>query len=387
VVTHTSDYFDLLAKMARDFAATGKAYMDDTDLEVMRAERGEMIDSKRRISSVDENLARFDEMLQGTAEGKRWCLRAKIDMKSVNGCMRDPVLFRCNDTPHHRTGTRYKAYPTYDFACPIIDSLEGVTHALRTSEYADRAEQFAWLQDAMELRKVRIQEYSRLNFVFTLLSKRKLAWFADNGHVEGWFDPRFPTVQGILRRGMTVPALREFILEQGASKRVCDMEWDKFWATNKQHIDPVAHRFTAIVGARARLALRAGDGVPAEPEARAVALHPKNASAGTKAAWFGPRLMLEAADASLLKVGEEITLMKWGNAIVSAISTGADGVLDVVADLHLAGDFKKTERKLTWIADGVAAAPGVPLRLDEFDFLITKRAWKIERDARGGFTC
>ena len=327
-----------------------------------------MIESKRRDASVEDNLARFDEMLRGTAEGARWCLRAKIDMRSPNGTMRDPVLFRCNDTPHHRTGTRFKAYPTYDFACPIIDSLEGVTHALRTSEYADRLEQYNWLQAAMALRRVRIHEFSRLNFVFTLLSKRKLAWFADNGHVDGWFDPRFPTVQGVLRRGLVLPALREFILSQGASKRILDMEWDKFWSTNKKHIDPVAPRFTALTGARARLTLVGGDGLPAAAEARAVPLHPKNAAVGDKAAWFGPALELEAADAAAIAVGEEVTLMKWGNAVVRAIARGADGALELTAELNLAGDFKKTEKKLTWLA----AATPVPLRLDDFDYLITK---------------
>jgi glutamyl-tRNA synthetase len=142
---------------------------------------------------------------------------------------------------------KYKAYPTYDFACPIVDSVEGVTHCLRTSEYHDRNAQYEWVLKACKLKHhPHIWDYSRLSFVYTLLSKRKLQWFVDAGLVEGWNDPRFPTVQGMIRRGLTVPALREFILSQGASKAITTQEWDKLWTINKYHLDPVVPRYTAI---------------------------------------------------------------------------------------------------------------------------------------------
>lgn len=155
--------------------------------------------SARRELSPEESLAKFAEMATGSDEGKRWCIRAKMSVDDPNKALRDPVIYRVNDLPHHRTGTKYKIYPTYDFACPVVDSIEGVTHALRTNEYRDRNPQYQWMLDAVGLRKVDVWDFGRLAFVYTLLSKRKLKWFVENGYVSGWDDPRFPTVRGASR--------------------------------------------------------------------------------------------------------------------------------------------------------------------------------------------
>ena len=138
MVTYTSDYFEVTLGYAKWMISEGLAFMDDTPQEQMKIERANFEDSKNRNLSPEENLKLFDIMCSGSPEGANYCLRAKIDMKSKNGTMRDPVLYRQNLTPHHRSGTKYKAYPTYDLACPIVDSIEGVTHALRTTEYDDR---------------------------------------------------------------------------------------------------------------------------------------------------------------------------------------------------------------------------------------------------------
>ena len=162
----------------------------------MRKERMDGIASKRRDTPVDENVRLFIEMKAYSEEGQRYCVRAKISVDSKNKALRDPVIYRCNATPHHRTGSKYKVYPTYDFACPVVDSMEGVTHALRTLEYKDRDAQYAWMLKALNMRPVKVVGFSRMNFVKTVLSKRKLQWFVDNGYVSGWDDPRFPTVRG-----------------------------------------------------------------------------------------------------------------------------------------------------------------------------------------------
>ena len=207
-ITHTSDYFQELHDFCVQIIKSGKAYADNTPQEQLRDERMNKVDSKNRNNDIDENLRHFEEMKTGSSEGQKWYIRAKINMQDNNGAMRDPVIYRCSPEPHHRTGSTWKIYPTYDFACPLIDSHEGVTHALRTTEYNDRDAQYQWMLKALEVRHVYNWNFSRMSFIRTFLSKRKLTKLVDSGAVWGWDDPRFPTVRGIRRRGMTVPALR-----------------------------------------------------------------------------------------------------------------------------------------------------------------------------------
>lgn len=301
-------------------------------------------------------------------------------MKAVNTAMRDPALFRVIDLPHARTGDRFKVYPLYDFACPIVDSVEGVSVSMRTIEYRNRNEQFHWIQDALGLRKVPIYDFARLNFKYTEMSKRKLQYFVDNHIADSWFDPRFPTVQGMMRRGLTVPALRAFILEQGPSRNITVQEWDKIWAKNKQVIDPIAPRYTAVE-TRLPVLVTLTDG-PKSPYSAVVPRHRKNPDVGDKLFEFSSQVLIEQCDAELLKVGDEVTLMGWGNIIIDKVdsdatrlipsaaqfSKGAKGtksetpsmvptITNVTAHMHLEGDFKKTKLKLTWLS---CASAGIP---------------------------
>ncbi|KAM9764785.1 bifunctional glutamate/proline--tRNA ligase isoform 1-T1 [Menidia menidia] len=366
--TYTSDHFPIIMKMAEQLLQEGKAYIDDTPPEQMKQEREQRVESRCRSNTVEQNMKMWAEMKAGTELGQTCCMRAKIDMASNNGCMRDPTLYRCKNAPHPRTGSNYNVYPTYDFACPIVDSLEGVTHALRTTEYHDRDDQFYWIIDALRLRKPYIWEYARLNLNNTVLSKRKLTWFVDQGYVDGWDDPRFPTVRGVLRRGMTVEGLKQFIAAQGGSRSVVNMEWDKIWAFNKKVIDPVAPRYTALSSSYV-----VPVSVPeAKEEMKEVAKHPKNPEVGMKEVWYGPRVMVEGADAETLSVGEVVTFINWGNLIITKINKGADGkIASMEARLNLDNkDYKKTT-KITWLADA-NGGPLLPAICVNYQPLISK---------------
>lgn len=363
-ITYSSDYFDEMYELCIQLIKDEKAYCDDTPTEKMREERMEGIPSIRRTRSVEENLQIFmEEMKNGTEEGLKNCVRAKIDYKALNKTLRDPVIYRCNMTPHHRTGTTWKMYPTYDFCVPIVDAIEGVTHALRTIEYRDRNAQYDWMLNALKLRKVHIWDFARVNFVRTLLSKRKLQWMVDKNIVSSWDDPRFPTVRGVRRRGMTVEGLRNFVLSQGPSRNVINLEWNLIWSFNKKVIDPISPRHTAIVNPV--LFHLEGPDVPQTPRLEMRLKHKKNPSIGEKKVIYYKNILIDREDADLVMDGEELTLMDWGNAIVT--KKNEDGSL--VGRLNLEGDFKKTKLKLTWLAD---TNDIVNVDLVDFDHLISK---------------
>jgi len=346
VVTFTSDYFQCIRGYAERLINEGLAFMDDTPQEKMQKERMDRLESVHRGQSVSDAMEKFKLMCSGKPEGSVWCLRARIDMSSVNGTMRDPVLYRQNvASPHHRSGTKYSAYPTYDLACPIVDSVEGVTHALRTTEYEDRNEQYAWIQARLGLRRVRIHSFARMSFVHTVLSKRKLTWFVEKGHVTGWDDPRMPTVRGVVRRGIDIPALRAFICSQGASRRIVNMEWNKFWSENKKRIDEYSLRYMAIDETK-HVKMTVTNGPDrADYEYLSADFHPKDPSLGKRLVRICKEVLLEAVDAESLVVGEDIVLMRWG---VVNVTKAADG--EIEGTFVPGGDFKKAKKKLSWIA-------------------------------------
>jgi bifunctional glutamyl/prolyl-tRNA synthetase len=373
--THTSDYFDLMLDFCEKLMKEEKAYVDETEPELMKQEREQRVDSKNRSNSVEKNFKMWEEMKRGTECGQKCCVRAKIDMNSANGCLRDPTIYRCKNEPHPKTGTKYKVYPTYDFACPIVDSIEDVTHCLRTTEYHDRDDQYYWFIEALGLRKPYIWEYSRLNMMNTVLSKRRLTWFVEQGLVDGWDDARFPTVRGVLRRGMTVEGLKQFIIAQGSSRSVVLMEWDKIWSFNKKVIDPVAPRYTALEAEGTVPVLVNG----ANLEPLTVAKHPKNDTIGTKTVWVGPRILIDGVDAGTLKEGENTTFINWGNLLIRKINRADGKIVSVEAEPNLSDKDYKNTVKITWLAE-TEKAPFVPCICVYFDHIISKSVLGKDED-------
>jgi glutaminyl-tRNA synthetase len=218
-----SDYFEQLYDWAEHLIRTGKAYVDDLSPEEIRAHRGTLTepgtDSPYRERPAEESLDLFRRMRAGEfPEGER-VLRAKIDMASGNINLRDPVLYRILHAPHPRTGTNWCIYPTYDFAHGQSDAIEGVTHSLCTLEFEDHRPLYDWLIENLPVPSRPYQyEFARLNLTYTVLSKRRLIQLVRDGHVEGWDDPRMPTLCGLKRRGVPAAALRDFAGRIGIAK-------------------------------------------------------------------------------------------------------------------------------------------------------------------------
>jgi len=338
----------------------------------MQYERDKGIESKNRNLQLSENLLTWQKMLIG--QENLYCVRAKINMQDKRKCLRDPVIYRFSNIPHSRTNTKYKIYPLYDFACPIVDSIEGVTHAMRTNEYNDRYLLYDWILENTGLRKVELHSFSRLNFVNTVMSKRKLQILVDNNYVNGWDDPRLPTIQGLMRRGLRAEAIKDFMLEHGPSKNTTLMEWDKLWSINAKHIDKTAPRFTAISKENS-IIIKIQNFYSIKDYSEKVNLHPKNPSLGQKIIYKTAQIIIEKDDANLLKIGEKITLIKWGNFLIKEISKN-----EIICEfLPLDQDFKNT-KKITWLPNNISNEKhsNLECELIEFDNILSQQ--KLESD-------
>ena len=222
---YASDYFEKLYEFAVQLIKNGKAYVDDSNAEEIRAMRGTLTEAGKespyRNRSVEENLALFEAMKQGEfADGEK-VLRAKIDMASPNINMRDPVIYRIAHATHHRTGDAWCIYPMYDFAHPLSDAIEGITHSICTLEFEDHRPLYDWCLESLGFdvnTRPRQIEFARLHLTNTVTSKRKLRQLVEEGYVAGWDDPRMPTISGLRRRGYTPAALRNFCSEVGVAK-------------------------------------------------------------------------------------------------------------------------------------------------------------------------
>jgi len=220
---YASDYFDKLYEYALQLIRHGKAYVCSLSAQEIREYRGTLTapgkDSPNRTRSVEENLDLFERMRAGEFEDGSHVLRAKIDMGSPNLNMRDPVIYRIVRATHHRTGDKWCIYPMYDFAHGLSDSIEGITHSICTVEFEDHRPLYDWFLDQLNVHHPQQIEFARLNLSYTLMSKRKLLKLVEQGHVNGWDDPRMPTLSGLRRRGYTPESIRNFCERIGVAKK------------------------------------------------------------------------------------------------------------------------------------------------------------------------
>ena len=252
-----SDYFDFMYRAAEYLIGAGLAYVDEQSAEEIRANRGDFntpgTDSPFRSRSAEENLARFRAMRDGQLPDGAAILRARIDMASPNINMRDPALYRIRRATHHNTGDKWCIYPMYTFAHPIEDALEQITHSICTLEFEDQRPFYDWLLDRLAEGGLiasphpRQYEFARLNVTHVLTSKRKLRQLVEEKHVDGWDDPRMPTLAGLRRRGYTPEALRLFCERSGTTKSGGWIDYASLEAALRDTLDPIAPRAMAVL--------------------------------------------------------------------------------------------------------------------------------------------
>lgn len=243
---YASDYFDQLYEFANLLIQKGLAYVDDSSSDEIAAQKGSPTqpgtNSPFRSRSVEENLTLFRQMKEGKFKDGEKVLRAKIDMAHLNMHMRDPIIYRIKHAHHHRTGDKWCIYPMYDFAHGQSDSIEKVTHSICTLEFIPHRDLYEWLINQLEIYPSRQYEFARLNMTYTVMSKRKLLQLVNEKHVNGWDDPRMPTLSGVRRRGYTPESIREFCDKIGVAKRENLIDVGLLEFCVREHLNKISER-------------------------------------------------------------------------------------------------------------------------------------------------
>jgi glutaminyl-tRNA synthetase len=294
---YASDYFDQLYAWAIQLIKAGKAYVDDLSADDIRKYRGTLTEpgkeSPFRNRSVEENLALFERMRAGEFPDGSRTLRAKIDMASPNFNLRDPVMYRIVHADHHRTGSKWRIYPLYDFAHGQSDSLERVTHSMCTLEFEDHRPLYNWFIEQLGIFPTQQIEFDRLNLTYTLLSKRKLLQLVREGRVSGWDDPRMPTLSGLRRRGYTPEAIRNFCGAIGVSKTTGSIELAMLEHFVREDLNKRAPRAMAVLHPLKVVI----DNYPEnQTEEMDAVNNPEDASAGSRKIPFSRELYIEQDD-------------------------------------------------------------------------------------------
>ena len=248
----TSDYFPQLYSYAINLIEKGLAYVCDLSAEEVRNYRGTLTESGRnspyRERSVEQNLLLFEKMKNGEMEDGESTLRAKIDMGSSNMNMRDPAIYRVRKVSHHRSGNQWCIYPMYDFAHGLSDAIEGITHSLCSLEFENHRPLYDWFIDNVDVsHRPRQIEFARLNMTYTVMSKRKFLRLVEEGHVEGWDDPRMPTLAGMRKRGFSPSSIRDFCRRIGMAKADSTVDVAMFHSCVREELNREAHRYMAVL--------------------------------------------------------------------------------------------------------------------------------------------
>ena len=295
-----SDYFDTCYELAVKLIKKGVAYVCDLSKDEMREYRGTLTEPGRnspwRDRSAEENLDLFERMKNGEFPDGSRTLRAKIDMASPNMNMRDPAMYRIIHMRHHHTGDKWCIYPMYDFAHPIQDAIEGVTHSLCSLEYEDHRPLYDWVVEQCEFEhKPRQIEFARLNLTNTMMSKRYLRRLVEEGHVAGWDDPRMPTLCGLRRRGYTAESIRDFLTRVGVAKADSVVETAMLEHCVREDLNAHAHRMIAVLDP---IRLVVENWPEGKTEAVAMENLPSDPAAGSRTLTFSRELYIQREDFS-----------------------------------------------------------------------------------------
>jgi len=382
---YASDYFDKMFEYAVKLIKMGKAYVCDLSADEIREYRGTLTEpgkeSPYRNRSVEENLDLFMRMKNGEFEEGSRVLRAKIDMASPNLNMRDPVIYRIIKASHHRSGDKWCIYPMYDFAHPISDSLEGITHSICTLEFEDHRPLYNWVLETLDMEcKTRQIEFARLNLTYTVMSKRKLLRLVQEGHVRGWDDPRMPTISGLRRRGYTPSAIRNFCAGIGVAKSNSTVDISLLEHCIREELNQKAQRVMAVLRPLKLVIDNYPEGMVEEFE---VENNPEDPNAGTRKVPFSKVLYIEKDDFCenppkkyfRLAPGQEVRLK--GAYIVKCVDVVKDDKTGEITEVHCtydpqsrggnASDGRKVKGTIHW----VSAAHDIDAEVRLYDHLFS----------------
>lgn len=382
---YCSDYFEKLYEYAVELIKMGKAYVCDLSQEEIKKYRGTLtepgIESPYRNRSVEENLDLFERMRKGEFPDGAKVLRAKIDMASGNINLRDPVMYRIKHESHHRTGDKWCIYPMYDFAHPLSDSIEGISHSICTMEYEDHRPLYDWFLDQLGLFHPRQVEFARLKLSHTVLSKRKLSRLVNEGHVTGWDDPRMPTIAGMRRRGYTPEAIRNFCERIGVGKKesIADMALLEYCV--REHLNKIAPRVMAVIRPLKVTIINYPDDKVEELDA---INNPEDPNLGTRKVPFSKTLYIERDDFMesppkeffRLTIGREVRLRyAYFVKCVDVLKNEKGEVTEILCTYDPATkggnapDGRKVKATLHW----VSAPHAIEAEVRLYDYLFTKK--------------